>query len=184
MNVQKLTLAALVLLACGPNFPDQPCGAKHVTASLSSVTLASDCGGGAKGVAADAACADGFACPSLCRQSSMQLAFGSLATHPANIEIRAVRLIDPSSKKVLQTLTSREPQQWSADKYLAWDELLAPGATVKATYKLSAPTFYYPAALTDGRSAYQPYRVEVDVAIDGEVRTLQADATREPEVAT
>lgn len=181
-----LRSAALVFLACGP-MPEiqRPCGSPHVVASLSSVTLASDCNQVAKGVADSAgACAAGFACPSLCRQSSMQLSFGSSSPTAAKIEIRAVRMMDSKTHKLLQTLTSREPQQWSADKYLAWDEILPAGAGLKATYKLSAPTYNYPVADSDARFGYSTYSIEVDVAIDGDMRTLQAEATREPEVAT
>ena len=114
----------------------------------------------------------------------MQLAFTNAGNLESGIEIRAVRLIDKNSKKVLETLKSRDPQMWNADKYTAWNEVLPSITVLKATYKLSAPSYNYPAAFDSNRSAYQPYNVEVDVAIDGEVRTLQAEATREPEVAT
>ena len=190
MNIKHLSVAALLVFGCGPNpFDPLKCGGgphSQVEASLSSVTLAQDCGGEAKGAAdfAPGACAEGYACPSLCRQSSMQLAFTNAGKLEASVEIRAVRLIDMGTKKVLETLKSRDPQMWNADKYTAWNELV-PGITVlKATYKLSAPSYNYPAAFDSNRSAYQPYSVEVDVAIDGQVRTLQAEATREPEVAT
>ena len=186
MNAKLLSVSALVFLACGPGF-NQPCGGPHeVVASLSSVTLANDCGGGAQATADLAgACAQGSVCPSLCRQSSMQLSFGSNSISDANVEIRAVRLMDSKSNKVLQTLTSRSPQQWSAESYIAWDEIVPAGAGLKTTYKLSAPSFNYPAASdSDARFGYQTYSVEVDVAIDGQVQTLQASATREPEVAT
>jgi len=182
MNAKHLSIAALVFLSCGPLTELERCHSGQVVASLSSVTLASDCGAQAKGAAdfAAGACAEGTPCPSLCRQSSMQLSFVSTGPGVASVEIRAVRLFD-SNRKLLQTLTSREPQHWSADQYLAWNQQVLGGETVKATYKLSAPTYYYGA---DARSSYQAYTVEVDVAIDGEVRTLQTQATREPEVAT
>ena len=185
MNAKLLSAAALIILAsgCGPQLPTEPCGSPHIVASLSSVTLANDCPA-SKGVADFAgACAPGYECESLCRQSSMQLSFGSSSSMAAKIEIRAVRLLDSKTHKVLQTLTSREPQQWTADKYTAWNELLPAGAGLKATYKLSAPSFNYNGA-SDARYGYQTYSVEVDVTIDGDVRTLQAEATREPEVAT
>lgn len=185
MNAKHVSLAALLSLSCGMDFEPLPrCGASHVTASLSSVTLASDCGGSAAKESADfaaGACAPGYECPSLCRQSSMQLAFASASSTPAKIAIKAVRLMDRNTRAVLQTLTSREPQQWSADQYRAWDESLPAGAVLKASYKLSAPTFYYGG---DARLSYQPYLVEVDVEIEGELRTLSVEATREPEVAT
>lgn len=186
MNANKLTFAALIILGCGPIplIQPQPCGAGHVEASLSSVTLANDCGGGAaeaKDAAAPGACLAESPCPSLCRQSSMQLAFASSSLSDTNIEIRAVRLIEPSTKKVLQTLSSRSPQQWSGDAYIFWNEILPAGQGLKATYKLSAPSYHW---ASDARFGLQKFIVEVDVAIDGEVRTLQGEATREPEVAT
>jgi hypothetical protein len=183
MNAKHLFFAALVVLACGPGPEILPCGSPHVVATLSSVTLANDCSGSAAGVAdaAQGACLTGTNCYSLCRQSSMQLSFGSSATTAARVEIRAVRLLEPKTLKLLQTLTSREPRQWSAEKYIAWDELVPAGGGLKASYKLSAPGYH---SASDARYTLQNFVVEVDVAIDGEVRTLQAEATREPEVAT
>lgn len=182
MNAKNLAFASLILVACGP-LDIQPCGGPHaVVASLSAVTLANDCGGGARAAADVAgACLEGTPCPSLCRQSSMQLSFGSQQQTPAKVEIRAVRLMDKTTGKLLQTLSSREPQMWTADQYVAWDQLIPAEGGLKATYKLSAPAYNW---ASDARFGYQTYRVEVDVAIDGQVRTLQAEATREPEVAT
>ena len=68
------------------------------------------------------------------------------------------------------SLTSRDPQQWSADKYLSWDEILPAGRGLKATYKLSAPSYDFAVDARFGN--YQTYNVEVDVAIDGELRIL------------
>ena len=188
--MKRLSVAVLFALACGGTHlpPDwkKSCGG-HVVAALSSVTLANDCAADIKaagpGFAGDAApCAPGTICPSFCRQSSMQLQFASTAATASKIEILAVRVMDPTHYKVLESLSHREARQWSTDTYVAWDELLAPNATVKATYKLSAPNF---ASYASGRLAYgQTYRVEVDLTVDGVLRTLQVDAQREPEVAT
>ena len=186
MKTNSLPLIALVLAACGPNFPGNhpPCGASYVGSSLSSVTLAQDCPDAKRGSATDfaGACAQGFECTSLCRQTSMQLAFASTSDMAATIHIVAVRVIDPATNKVLDTLQARDPQQWSADKYVAWDQVVGSGVELKATYKLSAPNF---ASYASGRLAYgQTYRVEVDLTVDGVLRTMQVDAQREPEVAT
>ncbi len=157
----------------------------HIGASLASVTLANDCPNAPK-VSADfvaGACAPDSNC-FLCRQSSMQLAFTSSPTSPtraAKVEIRAVRLLDGETKRVLQTLTAREPQKWADEKYVAWDQIVPASGELKASYKLSAPSFSYD---TDARLGYRKYIVEVDVAIDEEIRTLQVEATREPEVST
>ena len=117
----------------------------------------------------------------------MQLQLSSTAVTAAKIEIRAVRLIDPATGKVLEQLTHREPQQWSGDQYVDWSEVLSPRATLKATYKLSAAqqiSGYYSDASSRLSGPGSKYRVEVDIAVDGELRTLSIDASREPEVVT
>ena len=187
--MKRLSIAVLFALACGGGLPpdwQKPCGG-HVTAALSSVTLASDCraksGAGAADIAG--ACApNSEACQAYCRQSSMQLQFASTALTASKIEIRAVRLIDPVTNKVIETLSHREPQQWSGDKYVDWNQSLSANSTIKATYKLSASgqiSGYSSDARYGGASKY---RVEVDVAVDGELRTLTIEASREPEVVT
>lgn len=188
--MKRLSVAVLFVLACGGNLPPdwhQPRGGV-VTAALSSVTLGDDCNL-AKTAPAESDQAPCYgtgvrACQNYCRQSSMQLEFGSTAEHAAQIEIRAVRLIDPSTGKVLANLKHRDPQQWIKDQYVTWDESL-PGLTkIKATYKLSA---FSPAnALLghDSRFAAHSYRVEVDVAVNDEVRTLTIEASIEPPVVT
>lgn len=184
----SVAVAALCFAGCGPLDPLHPqkCGGPSATASLSAVTLANDCGTATEAAAPKAdfaagACLAGTPCPSLCRQSSMQLQFSAFGD--AKVEIHDVRMIDPSTGQVLQHLKSREPQQWSADKYTAWDEVVPAGVMVRASYKLSAPTYSYGAA--DARFGYQSaYKIEVDLSIGGELRTLQGEATREPEVAT
>ena len=187
MKANRLPLVALVILACGPNHNPQwtkPCGG-HVVASLSSVTLAQDCpaaaGAPRQGDFAEGICAESSGCGSLCRQSSMQLAFVSTASAASQIKIVAVRLIDPTTGAVLETLTSRDPQAWSVDKYISWNEILAPNGDLKVTYKLSAPSY---SSFSSSRSYAMVYRVEVDVSVDGDVRTLVGEASQEPEVVT
>ncbi len=190
---QLLLLPSLLVLACGPLavYEEQAikCGGPHVVASLASVTLADDCLNKASedpafafGRPAAGACeAADSNCLSLCRQTSMQLAFGSSATHDVKIDIKEVRLLEPSTRKLLDTLTSREPRRWSGESYQAWDEIILSNQGVKASYKLSAPGYHW---ASDARYRLQTYIVEVDVLVDGELRTLSVEATREPEVAT
>ncbi len=173
-------LAVCLFAACGAPTP-VPCGANFVDASLSSATLANDCPNASPAAKDAAGICLSDPCPSLCRQTSIQLAFVSHDSMAATIEILAVRLVDPATGKVLDTLKSREPQRWSGEQYVAWDQQLAPGAALKATYKLSAPTY---ASDANSRLYEKTYRVEVDVSIDGGVRTLTVDAQREPEVVT
>lgn len=183
-----MAMLGLLVLACGGGRDTDcfPVPEGVVTATLSSVTLAQDCGANkAAGAPAEAdyvagACLVDTDCPSLCRQSSMQLAFGNTGPNAAQIQIKEVRLLDINTRAVLERLSHREPTQWKVDQYLAWDEKLVPG-DLKASYKLSAPSYSYGSA----RLAWdQKFIVEVDVAVDGAVRTLTIEATREPEVVT
>jgi hypothetical protein len=183
-----MAMVGLLVLACGGGkdhdcFP-VPDGV--VTATLSSVTLAQDCGTPRPaGVSAESdiaagACLVDTDCPSMCRQSSMQLSFENTGPNAAQIQIKEVRLLDLNTRAVLERLSHREPTQWKVDQYLSWDEKLVPGE-LKASYKLSAPSYSYGTA----RLAWdQKFIVEVDVAVDGTVRTLTIEATREPEVVT
>ena len=106
----------------------------------------------------------------------------------AKIEIRGVRLIDPATGKVLEQLMHREPQMWSGDQYVDWSELLSGLSTLKATYKLSASERISGYSSSDSSRLFggttPKYIVEVDVAVDGDVRTLTIEASREPEVVT
>jgi hypothetical protein len=185
---RSMAMLGLLVLACGGGkdtdcFP-VPDGV--VTATLSSVTLAQDCGASKAAAPAESdfvagMCAEGYDCASLCRQSSMQLAFGNTGPNAARIEIKEVRLLDINTRAVLERLSHREPTQWKVDQYISWDEKLVPGE-LKASYKLSAPSYSYSGS---ARLAWdQKYIVEVDVAVDGTVRTLTIEATREPEVVT
>ncbi len=187
--MKRLSVAVLFALACGGTHlpPDwKKSGGGHVVAALSSVTLADDCGANIKAAGADMApCAAGTICPSFCRQSSMQLQFASTAATASKIEILAVRVIDPTNYKVLESLSHREARQWSSEQYVAWDELLAPNATVKATDKLSAlPRGLNAFSDTSRIGSQTKYLIEVDVAVDGEPRTLSIEASREPDIVT
>jgi hypothetical protein len=189
MRSRSMAMLGLLVLACGGRDSDCfPVPDGVVTATLSSVTLAQDCGANkAAGAPAQSdsdfvqgACLAESECPSLCRQSSMQLAFANTGPDAARIAIKEVRLLDINTGAVLERLSHREPTQWNVDQYVTWDEKLLPGE-LKASYKLSAPSYSYGTA----RLAWdQKFKVEVDVSVDGTVRTLTFEATREPEVVT
>jgi|CXWL01.1.fsa_nt_gi hypothetical protein len=193
MKTKKLAALLLLVMGCGPitivlppgQLPPPDCNG-DVTVALSSVTLAQDCPD-AK-AAADGlwqgACAENVPCPTLCRQTSMQLSFNSTRPVAANVKIVSVRLLDVNSRQELDKLTSRAPSQWKASEYVPWDEKVLAQSALKASYKLSAPQ-YHTYATDSNRFAYQgTFLVEVVVDIEGEVHTLTIEAQREPEVAT
>lgn len=176
---------AVLLLALGCGAHTTPRCEGEVTAVLSSVTLARDCPDATASALSDESqgrCMTDF-CPSLCRQTSMQLSFDSTATTPAKVEIRAVRLLNFDTRAVIDNLSWREPTVWRVDKYVTWDEQVPRGESLKTSYKLSDPKYFGTQSDSSLAVSYK-YIVEVDVAIDGEVRTLAIEAQREPEVAT
>lgn len=192
MKNKKLVVLLMLAMGCNPlivnnNADGGPgCDTGEVRATLSSVTLAQDCPDPDPQMKTDfvsGACAQDGVCPSLCRQSSMQLSFDSSQLTPAKIDIRAVRVLDVNTRQVLDTLSHRLPTQWKIDKYVTWDETVPAEVALKTSYKLSAPK--YDTFGEASRLAYpQTFIVEVDVAIDGVVQTLSIEAQREPEVVT
>jgi hypothetical protein len=179
MKTLSIFAAALTFAACGAQDMPEKCGAQYVDAALISATLAQDCP--ETSLKADAACIGDGPCTSLCRQSSVQLDFASHDLMALKVAIKEVRLIDPATEQVLEKLKFRDPQQWNGEQYTGWNEELGAGVNLKTTYKLSAPSF---SSFASGRLYEKTYRVEVDVEIDGQLRTLKVDAQREPEVVT
>lgn len=190
MNAHKILSVAVLAVfsaSCGLDLPGK-CGGPgpHSTASIAAVTLAQDCASAKAGALAPeadfaGACAVGAPC-GLCRQSSVQLEMSSFDR--AIVKIVDVRLIDAKTGKLIEHLKPREPSQWNGSQYAPWDETLQPAVMLKASYKLSAPT-YQSAGASDARLGYQTlYKVEVDVMIGDELHTLTSEATREPEVVT
>ena len=179
----------LLVLACGPlsGNPtwEKPCGG-DVTVSVSAITLGDDCGGTSAALRAGdcAPVAEGGNCGFACRESSVQLDIVSTAHSVSRFEVRAVRLYNKETGALVDVLTASGAKQWLNNQYTSWNEQVAPSSTVKASYKLSTPT--YGSGATDARFGFSTtYKTQVDVAIDGEVRTLAGpDAHREPEVAT
>lgn len=185
----------LLFLACGPisSNPtwEKPCGGS-VVVSVSAITLGDDCGSGGAALREAGDCAptsDGTGCGFACRQSSVQLDIVSTAHTVSAFEVRAVRLYDKSTGVLVDTLSASEPKQWVNNQYAPWNQQIAPASAVKATYKLSTPNYYggtSSGVAPDGRFGFSTtYTTQVDVAVDGEVRTLAGpEAHREPDVTT
>jgi hypothetical protein len=187
--MKKLGSLFLLALACGPISQNpvwtKPCGG-DVRVSVSAITLGDPCGSSGAPALRDSEFADCAVGGCGCRQSSLQLDVVSTAHTPANIVVRAVRLYDSKTGALVDTLSASNARQWLNNQYSPWNQQVAPTSTVKAMYDLSAPTYGAGAAPT-GRSSYYSttYKTEVDVEVDGELRTLTGpDAQREPEVVT
>jgi hypothetical protein len=152
-----------------------------VQASLSAATLADDCA--AKSPPSSAgSCAVNVPCGSPCQQSNVLVALDAEPGRgPVAVEIVAVRLLS-SDGKLLDHLDARDPTIWTGSSYGTWDGELAAASSIKAGWNISAPHW---ADFSDARAPSITYRVEVDLSIDGVLRTLSLDGvTREPIIST
>jgi len=177
----------LSVLGCGsdplPATTVEPPGGPAVTVALAAVALAGDCGAISSGTSTK-----GGACPTAtpdcgCRQSTVQLKVNATdGTRDVTFQVVSVRIVDPADGAQLDKLTARSPQKWSGNTYVDWDQKIAPLDDFAASYKTSAPNW---TVLSGGRVAQTAYRVEVDLLIDGQARTVSIDGvTREPPIST
>ncbi len=158
----------------------------EVEASIASVTLAQDCGASEPTAPSLRAgdCAEEGPC-GFCQQTAVQLAIEAGAGDASvPFEVLAVRL-HTMDGRLLQELAPRGARVFSGDQYVAWDEQIAPGASLQVSYDTSAPDW----AAIGGGDAWSTYgmsfRIVMVVRIDGVERTLQfAPASREPEIVT
>lgn len=186
-----------------------------VTVSLAAVSLADDCGESftmpppvAAGEAASqrrapitaadlppepvqGSCAPeggcGHSLRRACEQTTMQLSVRSTSSAPTNIRIKRVELVDEHGK-LLGRLDARAPVVWASDAYKPWDQTVAPGATLAASYALSAPPWEQ---VEGGRwgAASRTFQLRVTLAIGDADRTIDkvaivAPAMIEPPVVT
>ncbi len=138
------------------------------------------------GDVAPGAAAHGGDMPDFCEQSMMQLTVSGHEGDPAPVKIVAVRLLRPSDKTVVAELKARGPMVWD-DKgaYAPWDESLEGGTEVKASYKLSVPSWSdVETKLGHVPSEGHMFVLEVDVSVGGVQQTVTSPefARREPEV--
>jgi len=179
----------LVVLGCGdsPSLPtttvQQP-GGPAVTVALAAVALAGDCGGGisAKIAPTGGACATN-APRCGCQQSNVQLKVSAgSGAGDVTFEIVRVRVLDHNSGAQLDQLTARSPQKWSGTTYSVWDQKIAPLDDFTASYDMSAPNW---TTLSPNGFMNTGYRVEVDLLIGGQARTVSLDGvTRESPIST
>lgn len=154
--MKRASLAYLILAGCWSS--SQPETTKPVTATdvgveLAAVTLADDCGdldvpaAAAPATPALVAPADSCAgpgCGSLrheCEQTSMQLAFKATAgARSTSVRVKRVELLDANGA-TLGELKARGAKRWTNEKYVAWNQTLAPSEEVSATYALESPNY-------------------------------------------
>jgi hypothetical protein len=210
--------SALLLVACShqerkgngrTRLPGNP-GEVAVEASVASVLLADDCQTAqapATPPAIEAAAvpakvaqapASAIARPpgdvgavQTCQQSTLQLALtGGPTGTPSRVEVVKVRMLDIKGT-FLQELTPRNPQLWSnADsKYLPWNSLVSPAASLNVSFDLSAPDW---AKIGNGdawTTRGMGFKLEVIVRVSGAERTVEftrptPEINRDPPVPT
>ena len=174
-------LLLAVFAGCATSEADPSNG---VAVELASVTLADDCGNpppppAAKPPATRPAAAAVKECAGpkcgharACDQTSMQLSFKAPAGSKATtIKIKKVELLDAKGK-LLEVLSARAPSRFADDTYVAWDETIAPSATLATMYELNSPNWD---KLTNGRwSAHNAtFQLRVTVAIGSASKTVE-----------
>lgn len=180
----SLALVPVALSAC---LASHPTSSLDVEASIASVTLADDCGDarpGEPGLWAGDCAEDSPDC-GFCTQTAVHVAIDAGEGDTAvPFEVIAVRL-RAMDGTLLDELDPRSAQIFADDGYTAWDERIAPGATLQIRYETSSPDW----SAIGGGNAWETYgmqfRVEMVVRIDGVDRTLElAPASREAEIVT
>lgn len=188
-GMKRLVPVLAFALACGPQFPNEPCKAPdEVIVAVSAVTLGDEGCSTSSGVAAFAAPPQGDCagdCSFTCRGSSVQLSIVT-GQQPANVVVTAVRLKNAQGATVA-TLTPSNPRAWNAanGKYVSWNQLVFPATSLQVQYDLTSPTWSTISGARVGYGYSETYKTEVDVTVNGVPRTLQGpDAQREPPVVT
>jgi hypothetical protein len=143
-----------------------------------------DVGTKACAVQADAGAPRGTGlCGGPCIFSNVQLEFTATATgQTAHVQIVSASLIDASTGAEVQKLSAYTPLDWNGTAYVAWDENVASGTAVKASYTLSPPAW---SQIDPARSYTRQYKYRIVVGLDGATTTVDSEAmTRDPPVAT
>lgn len=193
--MSRTRLASLIIVLASP-LAIHACTAHHtasseVDAAISSVTLGDGCHeedarlGAPPPGEQDADFCFGDGCPGFCHRTTVQVAITSEEVDlSATFEVVSVRLRTMDGTLV-DTLDPRRALRFDGERYVDWDQQVAPGASVQVSYETSSPDW---AAIGDGDtwSTYgMSFRVEMVVLIDGVERTLSfSPASREAEIVT
>ena len=114
--------------------------------------------------------AHGYDAP--CRQSFMQIAITGQGESSFKFAVTQVRVLDGAGTK-LGTVKTRMPTIWKSEGYAAWDEMVMPMNAVKASYKVSLPT-WDDASKQVGPNYGSAYMLEADVSINGVSKTIRS----------
>lgn len=167
----------------------------QLEASISSASLASDCGSAERpGLIGDCApppedCeGEACYCGLPCQQSNMQLSLKIDGIRGGTtVEVVKVELF-PTTDDLpgpLDTLSAYEPKVWDGETYSAWDEQLAPGTETKVSYNLTAPDWEQIGGGEPWQTYSMTFSLRVTLKINGEAVTLNSDEImREPEIVT
>lgn len=111
-----------------------------------------------------------------CTQSGVQLTLSHDGEDALPFEIKAMRLTAAGQGGVLATVPFRGPSKWTdAGRYDPWDQRLAPGTELKASYKLGEPDWSMVAKTLGNDDTYgKQFVLEVDVVFAGRSITLRS----------
>lgn len=117
-----------------------------------------------------------------CPQSTMVVELTSRAAAEAKVEIVAIALRDVQSNATVGDVVARAPTKFEGSGYVAWNERIAAGAKLNASYKLRPPSWSNVATALGGGvdTRDRPFELEVTFAIDGKPQTVRSTEFRRP----
>ncbi len=169
----------------------------HLDVAITAATLGDECaevGSGTKSSTSTSAGAE--ACDSSqsgltgcgssdCRASNLQLTATLSGAESAELEVVRAVLYDEATNVELDTLQARTPTSWNGSAYVAWNEVVASGNAVKASYTLSSPKWSTISGKLAQPSGSQKFYLLVTLASGGKQIILRSGTlSREPQVAT
>ncbi len=112
--------------------------------------------------------------PMPCIQSRIQIAFTAVASSEVRIAIKAARLLAEDGT-TLSDVAIRAPSLWSKNGYTSWDEVVAAGATIQASYKIAPPDWRKVEAATGKTSFGQTFLFEIAIDVVGKTLTIRSN---------
>ncbi|MSP60449.1 MAG: hypothetical protein EXR72_08915 [Myxococcales bacterium] len=167
-----------------------------VTVSISSATLADDCGAPPAGPGAavqSKAASDQTGvrmARRACRQTSVQLGLASGSDGaPSTFAIVKAQLFDAATGKLVQEMATRNPQVWAASgRFQSWDRVVKANQKLQVSYDMNAPDW---SKMGGSQMAAQgkSFRLVMTVRVGGKQTTIEstvqsAELMMEPNVVT